>query len=170
MPYRPQVPPPPPRSDSVVTPVGSQVPQGEQEWGRQETWQPIRGWAGGQANRAQSRGASTARPPHPPGTSRQSQGCSGGLPRSSQTSAEGMSQAEQSQAPERNLLARIQSHKNGGWKKDLDCYMGSYFWLNYQDAPTGKWVELKTKFFDFLIHHHREWKSIWENDPLGYLL
>ena len=30
-------------------------------------------------------------------------------------------------------------------------------------------MELKTKFFDFLILHYRESKSIRKNDPLGYL-
>ena len=47
--------------------------------------------------------------------------------------------------------------------------MGAYFRLNYRQEPTSKWPELKAKFFDFLIDHHSEWKSIRNNDPLGYL-
>ena len=47
--------------------------------------------------------------------------------------------------------------------------MGAYFWLNYRHEPTSKWPELKAKFFEFLIDHHSEWKSIRNNDPLGYL-
>ena len=47
--------------------------------------------------------------------------------------------------------------------------MGAYFRLNYPHEPTSKWTELKAKFFEFLIGHHSEWKSIRNNDPLGYL-
>ena len=35
--------------------------------------------------------------------------------------------------------------------------------------PASKWPELKAKFFNFLIDHHSEWKSIRNNNPLGYL-
>ena len=35
--------------------------------------------------------------------------------------------------------------------------------------PASKWPALKAKFFDFLIDHHSEWKSIRNNDPLEYL-
>ena len=47
--------------------------------------------------------------------------------------------------------------------------MGAYFRLNYKQEPASKWPELKAKFFEFLIDHHSEWKSIRNNDPLGYL-
>ena len=47
--------------------------------------------------------------------------------------------------------------------------MGAYFRLNYRQEPASKWPELKAKFFKFLIDHHSEWKSIRNNDPLGYL-
>ena len=47
--------------------------------------------------------------------------------------------------------------------------MGAYFRLNYRSEPASKWPELKAKFFQFLIDHHSEWKSIRNNDPLGYL-
>ena len=47
--------------------------------------------------------------------------------------------------------------------------MGAYFRLNYRQEPASKWPELKVKFFNFLIDHHSEWKSIRNNDPLGYL-
>ena len=47
--------------------------------------------------------------------------------------------------------------------------MGAYFRLNYKQEPASKWPELKAKFFKFLIDHHSEWKSIRNNDPLGYL-
>ena len=46
--------------------------------------------------------------------------------------------------------------------------MGAYFRLNYRNEPTSKWPTLKAKFFNFLIDHHSEWKSIRNNDPLGY--
>ena len=57
----------------------------------------------------------------------------------------------------------------GVGKKDLDFYMGAYFRLNYRQEPASKWPELKAKFFNFVIDHHSEWKSIRNNDPLGYL-
>ena len=47
--------------------------------------------------------------------------------------------------------------------------MGAYFRLNYRHEPASKWPELKAKFFEFLINYHSEWKSIRNNDPLGYL-
>ena len=47
--------------------------------------------------------------------------------------------------------------------------MGAYFRLNYRHEPTSKWPALKAKFFNFLIDHHSEWKSIRNNDLLGYL-
>ena len=47
--------------------------------------------------------------------------------------------------------------------------MGAYFRLNYRQEPASKWPQLKAVFFKFLIDHHSEWKSIRNNDPLGYL-
>ena len=47
--------------------------------------------------------------------------------------------------------------------------MGAYFRLNYRQESASKWPKLKVKFFKFLIDHHSEWKSIRNNDPLGYL-
>ena len=47
--------------------------------------------------------------------------------------------------------------------------MGAYFRLNYRQEPASKWPKLKATFFKFLIEHHSEWKSIRNNDPLGYL-
>ena len=47
--------------------------------------------------------------------------------------------------------------------------MGAYFRLNYRHEPASKLPELKAKFFEFLIDHHSEWKTIRNNDPLGYL-
>ena len=38
-----------------------------------------------------------------------------------------------------------------------------------RQEPASKWPELKATFFKFLIEHHSEWKSIRNNDPLGYL-
>ena len=96
--------------------------------------------------------------PHQPRTSQLAPGRSGGASRS-----------EQRRAPDWNPLARLSTHRSGGWKKDLDFYMGAYFGLNYRQEPASKWPELKAKFFKFLIDHHSEWKSIRNNDPLGYL-
>ena len=96
--------------------------------------------------------------PRQPHTSQLAQGHSGGA-----------SQSAKQRAPDWNPLAKLSTHRSGGWKKDLDCYMGAYFRLNYPHEPTSKWPELKAKFFEFLVGHHSEWKSIRNNDPLGYL-
>ena len=96
--------------------------------------------------------------PHQPRTSQPAQGRSGGV-----------SQSGQQRAPDWNPLAKLSTHRSTGWKKDLDCYMGAYFRLNYRNEPASKWPELKAKFFEFLIDHHSEWKTIRNNDPLGYL-
>ena len=46
--------------------------------------------------------------------------------------------------------------------------MGAYYRLNYPHAESC-WPSLKARFYDFLIHHHSEWKAIRENTPLDYL-
>ena len=146
---RAQLPPPLPRTDSVST-----TDQGQQ------TTAPDTGPEGQgtrRTGRARSRGrhhGPVSPPPHQPYTSLQASGCSGGTSR---------------RAPDWNPLANLANHRSGGWKKDLDFYMGAYFRLNYRNEPTSKWPALKAKFFNFLIDHHSEWKSIRNNDPLGYL-
>ena len=138
---RVQLPPPPPKSDSKMD-QSQQTMAPDPEPGRQET-QLI--------GRARARG-------HQPRTSQAAPGRSGGTSRS-----------EQWRAPEWNPLAKLATHRSGGWKKDLDFYMGAYFRLNYRQEPASKWPELKAKFFQFLVEHHSEWKSIRNNDPLEYL-
>ena len=146
---RAQLPPPPPRTDSVSTTDQSQ-----------QTTAPDTG-PEGQGTRRPGRARACGRhhgpvspPPRQPYTSLQASGCSGGTSR---------------RAPDWNPLANLANHHSGGWKKDLDFYMGAYFRLNYRQEPASKWPALKAKFFDFLIDHHSEWKSIRNNDPLGYL-
>ena len=146
---RAQLHPPPPRTDSVST-----TDQGQQ------TTAPDTGPEGQgtrRTGRARSRGCHhgpVSLPPRQPYTSLQASGRSGGTSR---------------WAPDWNPLANLANHRSGGWKKDLDFYMGAYFRLNYRHEPTSKWPALKAKFFEFLIDHHSEWKSIRNNDPLGYL-
>ena len=57
----------------------------------------------------------------------------------------------------------------GVGKKTWTFNLGAYFRLNYRQEPASKWPELKATFFKFLIDHHSEWKSIRNNDLLGYL-
>ena len=157
-PHRPVQPPlPPPRTDSASTSDQSQqttAPDLEQEG--QGTRRPGRARACGRAHKDKDKPASAV--PRQTHTSQPAQGRSGGA-----------SQSEQQRAPDWNPLAKISTHRSGGWKKDLDCYMGAYFRLNYRHEPASKWPELKAKFFEFLIDHHSEWKSIRNNDPLEYL-
>ena len=155
-PHRPVQPPtPPPRTDSALTSDQSQqTTAADMEQEGQETRRPGRARARGRAHKDKPASAV----PHRPRTSQPAQGRSGGA-----------SQSEQQRAPDWNPLAKLSTHRSGGWKKDLDCYMGAYFWLNYRHEPASKWPELKAKFFEFLIDHHSEWKSIRNNDPLEYL-
>ena len=148
-----QLPPPPPRTDSASTTDQSQQTMAlDLEHEGQGTQRPRRARASGWAHKP------APVVPHQRRTSQPAQGHSGGA-----------SQSEQQRAPDWNPLAKLSTHRSGGWKKDLDCYMGAYFRLNYRHEPASKWPELKAKFFKFLIDHHSEWKSIRKNDPLGYL-
>ena len=137
---RVQLPPPPPKSDSAsMMDQSQQATAPDPEPERQET------------QRARPRGRQ-------PRSSQPAQGRS-----------DGRSRSRQRRAPEWNPLAKLSTHRSGGWKKDLDCYMGAYFRLNYRQEPASKWPELKARFFQFLVEHHSEWKAIRNNDPLGYL-
>ena len=150
---RVQLPPPPPKSDSASMMDQSQqatAPDPEPE--RQETQRPGRAGARGRPH------GPTSSLPHQPRSSQPAPGRS-----------DGRSRSQQQRAPEWNPLAKLSTHRSGGWKKDLDCYMGAYFRLNYRQEPASKWPELKARFFQFLVEHHSEWKSIRNNDPLGYL-
>ena len=147
---RVQLPPPPPESDK-----NQQTTAQNQGPGEQESQRPGRARARGCYH---GPGVSTGTIPRQPHTSQPAPGRSGGRSRS-----------EQRQAPDWNPLAKLATHRSGGWKKDLDFYMGAYFRLNYKQEPASKWPELKAKFFEFLINHHSEWKAIRNNDPLGYL-
>ena len=150
---RVQLPPPPPRTDSAsTTDQSQQTMAADLEHEGQGTQRPGRAKACGRSHQPAS---GVPRQPH---TSQSAQGRSGGA-----------SQSAKQRAPDWNPLARISTHHSGGWKKDLDCYMGAYFQLNYRHEPASKWPELKAKFFEFLIDHHSEWKSIRNNDPLAYL-
>ena len=146
---RTQLPPPLPRTDSVSTTDQSQ-----------QTTAPDTGPEGQgtrRTRRSRSRGhhhGPISSPPCQSYTSLQASGRSGGT---------------SWRAPDWNPLANLANHRSGGWKKDLDFYMGAYFRLNYRNEPASKWPALKAKFFNFLIDHHSEWKSIRNNDPLGYL-
>ena len=147
-----QLPPPLPETDSASTTDQSQqttAPDEEPEG--QGTQRPGRAGACG---RSHGPASSLPRQPH---TSRLAPGRSGGR-----------SQSEQRRALDWNPLAKLSTHRSGGWRKDLDFYMGAYFRLNYRQEPASKWPELKAKFFQFLVDHHSEWKSIRNNDPLGY--
>ena len=148
-----QLPLPPPKTDSASTSDQSQqTTAADIEHEEQETQQP--GWARAHG-RTHKLSSSVPRQPH---TSQPAQGRSGGA-----------SQSGQQRAPDWNPLAKLSTHRSAGWKKDLNCYMGAYFRLNYRNEPASKWPELKAKFFEFLIDHHSEWKTIRNNDLLGYL-
>ena len=52
------------------------------------------------------------------------------------------------------------------WTFTWEPILGS---ITGRSLQASKWPKLKAKFFNFLIDHHSEWKSIRNNDPLGYL-
>ena len=148
-----QLPPPPPRTDSaLMTDQSQQMMTPDLEHEGPGTQRPGQARACGRAHRPASL------LPRQPRTSQPTPGRSGGA-----------SQSKQQRAPDWNPLAKVSTHRSGGWKKDLEFYMGAYFRLNYRQEPASKWPELKATFFKFLIDHHAEWKSIRNNDPLGYL-
>ena len=148
-----QLPLPPPSTDSAsTTDQSQQTTAADLEHEEQGTQRPGRAKARGRTHKLVSE------VPRQPCTSQPDQVRSGGA-----------SQSAKQRAPDWNPLAKISTHHSGAWKKDLDCYMGAYFQLNYPHEPASKWPELKAKFFEFLIGHHSEWKSIRNNDPLGYL-
>ena len=148
---RVQLPPPPPKTDSAsTTDQSQQTTASDPEPEGQGTQRPRRARARGRAH------GPASSLPRQPRTSQPAPGRSGGASRS-----------EQRRAPDWKPLARLSTHRSGGWKKDLDFYMGAYFRLNYRQEPASKWPELKAKFFKFLIDHHSEWKLIRNNDPLG---
>ena len=150
---RVQLPLPPPRTDSASrTDQSQQTTAPDLEHEGPGTQLPGRARAHGRAHRP----ASSL--PRQPRTSQPAPGRSGGA-----------YQSEQQRAPDWNPLAKLSTHRSGGWKKDLDFYIGAYFRLNYRQEPASKWLELKAAFFKFLIDHHSEWKLIRNNDPLGYL-
>ena len=141
---RVQLPPPPPRTNSAsMTDQSQQTTAPDLEHEGPGTQQPGRARARGRAH-----GPASSLPCQPR-TSQPALGRSGGASRS-----------EQQRAPDWNPLARLSTHRSGGWKKDLDFYMGAYFRLNYRQEPASKWPKLKAKFFKFLIDHHSEWKLI----------
>ena len=135
-----QLPPPPPRTDSVLTTDQSQ-----------QTTAPDMGLRGKEPGK-----------PDDPGRAAVIKGPVSSPSRQSYTSlqASGRSGGTSRRAPDWNPLANLANHRSGGWKKDLDFYMGAYFRLNYRNEPTSKWPALKAKFFNFLIDHHSEWNSI----------
>ena len=115
---RAQLPPPPPRTDSVSTTDQSQ-----------QTTAPDTGPEGqgtrrpGQARAHGHHHGPVSPPPHQPYTSLQALGRSGGTSQ---------------RAPDWNPLANLVNHHSGGWKKDLDFYMGAYFRHNYRQEPDSK--------------------------------
>ena len=115
-PHQPVQPsPPPPRTESASTSDQSQqtaAPDLEQEG--QGTLRPGRARARGRAHKDKDKPTSAV--PHQPRTSQPAQGHSGGA-----------SQSGQQWAPGWNPLAKISTHCSGGWRKDLDCYMGPTF-------------------------------------------
>ena len=84
-------------------------------------------------------------------------------------------QTSQSRKPEQrnvghqNPLQNLDHHRSGGWRKDLDYYIGAYFWFNHPNTPEGKWPELKHKFFEYLLQHEEEWRALKESNPLNYM-
>ena len=111
-PRRPvQPPPPPPRTDSAsMSDQSQQTTARDWEQEGQGTQRPGRARARGRAHKDKDKPASAV--PRQRRISQLAQGRSGGA-----------SQSEQQRAPDWNPLAKISTHRSGGWKKDLDCYI-----------------------------------------------
>ena len=106
-----QLPPPPPQTDSASTTDQSQQTTAlDPEPEGQGTQQPRRARA-----RGRSHGPASSLP-HQPRTSQPAPGRSGGA-----------SQSEQRRASDWNPLARLSTHRSGGWKKRLGLLYGGLF-------------------------------------------
>ena len=64
---------------------------------------------------------------------------------------------------------RFQPTVAGAGRRTWIAIWGPTFSSTTNMSPPPNWPELKAKFFEFLIAHHSEWKSIRNNDPLEYL-
>ena len=72
-------------------------------------------------------------------------------------------------APPKDPLKNVTNYKSAEWRKDLDHVLKAYYKHNYTSFKEAEWNKLKDKFFEHLIQHQDEWKSIKENHRLQYM-
>ena len=72
-------------------------------------------------------------------------------------------------APPKDPLKNVTIYKSAGWRKDLDHVFKAYYKHNFTSFKEVEWTNLKDKFFEHLVQHQDEWKSIKENHPLQYM-
>ena len=72
-------------------------------------------------------------------------------------------------APPKDPLKEAAKYKSAGWRKDLEHVLKAYYKHNFASFKEADWAKLKDKFFEHLIQHQDEWRSIKENHPLQYM-
>ena len=72
-------------------------------------------------------------------------------------------------APPKDHLRDATNYKSAGWRKDLEHVLKAYYKHNFTSFKEADWAKLKDKFFECLIQHQDEWRSIKENHPLQYM-
>ena len=72
-------------------------------------------------------------------------------------------------APPKDPLKNVANYKSAGWRKDLEHVLKAYYKHNFASFKEVEWTKLEEKFFEHLIQHQDEWKSIKENHPLQYM-
>ena len=72
-------------------------------------------------------------------------------------------------APPKDPLKNVANYKSAGWRKDLEHVLKAYYKHNFTSFKEEEWTKLKDKFFEHLIQHQDEWKSIKENHPIQYM-
>ena len=72
-------------------------------------------------------------------------------------------------APTKDPLKEAANYKSAGWRKDLEHVLKAYYKHNCASFKEADWAKLKDKFFQHLLQHQDEWRSIKENHPLQFM-
>ena len=72
-------------------------------------------------------------------------------------------------APPKDPLKEATNYRSAGWRKDLEHVLNVYYKYNFTSIKEADWAKLKDKFFQHLLQHQDEWRSIKENHPLQYM-
>ena len=72
-------------------------------------------------------------------------------------------------ASPRDPLKNLANYRRAGWRKDLGHILRSFYHYNYPSHKEEEWKKLRTKFFEYLVQHQEEWRTIKEEKLLEYM-